>query len=73
MLWLRRRSLGDRVHGRILSFIKHRDGIRHCQVLLRSRLDAIRILSDLLRIEDVLGQSQRRIRRNSCSIKGVSP
>ena len=57
MLGLRRRNLDGRVRGGILRLIRHRDGIRHHQILLRSLLGAIRILSDLLRIEDVLGQS----------------
>ena len=59
MLGLRRRNLDGRVRGRILRHIRNRDGIRHHQILLRSHLDAVRILSDLLRIENVLGQSQR--------------
>ena len=55
LLWLRWRNLGDRVNGGIFRFVRHVDGIRHRQILLRSCLDAIRILLDLLRIEDVLG------------------
>ena len=59
MLGLRRRNLGGRVRGRILRHIRNRDAIRHHQILLGGHLDAVRILSDLLRIENVLGQSQR--------------
>ena len=58
LLGLRRRNLGGRVRGRILRHIKNKDGIRHHQILLGGHLDAVRNLSDLLRIENALGQSQ---------------
>ena len=57
MLGLRGRNLDGRVRGGILRHIGHKDGIRHRQILLSSHLDAIMILSDLLKIENVLGQS----------------
>ena len=59
MLGLRWRNLSGRVRGRILRHIRNRDSIRHHQILLGGHLDAVRILSDLLRVENALRQSQR--------------
>ena len=73
MLGLRGRNLDGRVRGRILRHIRHRDGFGLHQFLLGDRLGTLRTFSDLWRIEDAFGLSQRLIGRNSCSIKGANP
>ena len=72
MLGLGGRNLDGRVRGRILRQIRHRGGFGHHQFLLGDHLGTIRTFSDLWRIEDAFGLSQRRIGRNSRSIKGTS-